>query len=318
MRSWMPRLTPALLALALAVLAAALPSAAVAGTGPCLPDQANPSCQIWSGKVTSVKDGDTLDVDIAGDGTRKARRVRLTGIQAMEQRVYSSRASRRRGDCHALEATARFERLVRAGRGAVRLSARRAESRTGSRLRRSVAVRIGGRWRDVGSTLVAEGHALWLPNGVEYAWNDTYRRLAQQAADAARGLWHPQSCGRGPSEQAKLRLGLQWDAQGIDYLNVNGERITLANLDPTTEVPLGGWSVRDSALRRYTFPSWARIPAGGRIDVHVGAGTSTPGSLFWGLRAPVFENATRDARAMGDGAYLFDPDGDLRAWSMYS
>ena len=264
-----------------------------------------------------VADGDTLDVDIAGDGTRRPRRVRLTGIQAMEQRVYSTRPSRRRGDCHALEATARLERLVRAARGAVRLSARRATSRTGSRLRRSAAVRIGGRWHDVGRILVAEGHALWLPNGIEYAWNPTYRELAQQAAGASRGLWDPQSCARGPSEHAKLTLAVQWDAKGVDQLNVNGEWVRLANLDPTTDVPLAGWSVRDSALRRYSFPSWARIPAGGSVDVHVGRGTSTLGNLFWGLPVPVFENATRDARAMGDGAYLFDPDGDVRAWAIY-
>jgi hypothetical protein len=31
----------------------------------------------------------------------------------------------------------------------------------------------------------------------------------------------------------------------------------------------------------------------------------------------VFENVTRDARAIGDGAYLFDPDGDLRSWMLY-
>jgi hypothetical protein len=35
------------------------------------------------------------------------------------------------------------------------------------------------------------------------------------------------------------------------------------------------------------------------------------------MSEPVFENATPDERGMGDGGYLFDPDGDLRGWDTY-
>ena len=45
----------------------------------------------------------------------------------------------------------------------------------------SVAVRIRGKWQDVGRILIAEGHALWFPNGVEWAWNATYSTLSQRA-----------------------------------------------------------------------------------------------------------------------------------------
>ena len=37
-----------------------------------------------------------------------------------------------------------------------------------------MAVRIDGRWRDVGAIMLAEGHALWLPNRTEWAWNAGY------------------------------------------------------------------------------------------------------------------------------------------------
>ena len=41
-------------------------------------------------------------------------------------------------------------------------------------------------------------------------------------------------------------------------------------------------------------------------------------SVFgWGLRAPVFANVTGDEDAMGDGAYLFDPLGNIRASMIY-
>jgi endonuclease YncB( thermonuclease family) len=283
-----------------------------------MPGTAGPRCEIWKGKITFIDDGDTVDVDLARDGTSSPIRVRITGIQAMEQTVYSSDPHRRRGECHALAATARLERMIKRGRGRVRLAAQDARSRTGGRWRRSVAVRIHGRWRDVGRVLLAEGDVLWLPNGVEYAWNRTYSALAERAAAAGVGLWNPTGCGSGPSQGSPLQMSLNWDADGNDGLNVNGEWARIRNLDPGADVPLGGWWLRDSALRRYRFPAWARIPAGGAVTFHVGSGTSTGTTFFWGLSAPAFENPRGDGRGMGDGAYLFDPQGDLRAWSMYS
>jgi hypothetical protein len=53
------------------------------------------------------------------------------------------------------------------------------------------------------------------------------------------------------------------------------------------------------------------------VTVRVGPGRSGGSTFHWGLPSPVFENASRDARGIGDGGYLFDPQGDLRAWRMY-
>jgi hypothetical protein len=48
----------------------------------------------------------------------------------------------------------------------------------------------------------------------------------------------------------------------------------------------------------------------------VGRGINTATTLYWGLKRPAFENVRSD-RGIGDGAYLFDPQGDLRAWMIY-
>ena len=45
-------------------------------------------------------------------------------------------------------------------------------------------------------------------------------------------------------------------------------------------------------------------------------GLDTPAELFWGRPRGVFDHVIR-GRHTGDGAYLFDPDGDLRAWMQY-
>jgi micrococcal nuclease len=301
------------LATLIVLLACADPASA--SIGPCVPD--GPRCTFWTGKVTFVADGDTIDVDIAGDGASKSSRVRLTGFNAMEQTRYSHTASRRRGACHALEATARLEELLRRSRMRVRLAAQDPASVTGGRLRRQVSTRRHGRWADVGRTLVAEGHALWLPNGTEWAWNGEYAELSRQAAAAGLNLWDPMGCGAGPAPETRIALRLNYDAEHNDRLNVDGEWAEISN-GSAAPLPLAGWWFRDSALRRYTFPVAAVVPAGGSLRLRMGRGADTADTLHWGLSTPPFENPSYDDRAVGDGGYLFDPRGNLRAWSIYN
>ncbi|MDQ3740533.1 MAG: lamin tail domain-containing protein, partial [Actinomycetota bacterium] len=198
----------------------------------------------------------------------------------------------------------------------VRLAAQDAGSRSGKRLRRSVAVKRDGQWHDVGSTLVAEGHALWLSNPQEWAWNETYAALAEQAQAKRLRLWNPTACGAGPAADADLGVSIRWDAAGVDMSNPNGEWIRVHNRS-RRDVSLAGWSVRDSALRRFVFPAWATVRADSRATVRVGRGDAAGSVFHWGMPEPVFENASGDGRHVGDGGYLFDPDGDIRAFAMY-
>ena len=305
------------LGLAVSIALASLFAPAVdARRGPCLPGQKKPKCHVWTAKVKAVADGDTVNLKIKENGGFSERTdVRLIGVQAMELTEYS-RKKGREGECHAVEATERLEDLV-LGR-TVRLSSRKASSEgsgTRRRLLRSVAFQQGGNWQDAGSVLLAEGHALWDPHGTEWAWNRTYAKLSQFAARSGDGLWDTDSCGVGPD--AVLKLKVKWDAEGKDGRNVNGEFIRITNSDPVNAVSLAGWWARDSFLRRYTFPVNTVVPAGGSIRLRVGKGSNSTGTLFWRQSAPVFENAIGGSRAVGDGGYLFDPDGDLRFWQVY-
>jgi endonuclease YncB( thermonuclease family) len=303
--------------LVLAAGAAAWPGVAQARSGSCLVPGSSLRCSIWTGRVTSIVDGDTFHVDLSGDGVGRLYKVRVTGINAMEQTVYSDNPAARRGECHALEATARLWELIRRGGGRVRLAALDASSASHTRWRRAVAVKIGGRWRDVGRTLVSEGHALWLPNWEEWAWNASYSRLAERAAAAQRGIWNPTYCGRGPSDAAPLRLTVNGDADGPDDDNENGEWIRIRNLDPVRTVRLGGWRVSDSTpTNRYRLPDWVTVTPGETLTIHVGRGSDTWTELFWGLRKSIFDNQRAD-HGLGDGAFLWDPQGDLRAWMTY-
>ncbi len=248
---------------------------------------------------------------------RGGRRIRVTGIQAMEQSVYPADAAKRRGECHAVEAAALVDRLRKLSHGVVRVAAIDPNSSSRGRLRRSVAFKVRGRWFDLGRYLLARGEALWFPNRVEYAWNAGYDELSAATATTGVGLWNTRYCGLGPDDDVPLKLWVNSDAEGDDAVNAEGEWIAIKNQSAVKDLSLAGWWVRDSDLRRYRFPPLAHIPPLSSIRVHVGHGAATDVDMFWGLDFAAFENISYNERGLGDGAYLFDPQGDLRAWMIY-
>ena len=300
----------------LTVLALLCGAATASGaTGSCRPDGAGPDCRVWKGKVTEVNDGDTVDVDIDGDGSRRRHTVRFIGVQAMELTRYSRNPRKRRG-CNAVPASNLVESLVRRGRKRVRLTAQSPQKDSQGRLFRSVAVKIGGRWRDVGERLMASGLTLWMHVKGETAWNRRYNSLGQQAARKRIGLWNAVTCGQGPSQEVPLQAWVMSDPLGEDTVDVNSEYVRIRNLSPTTPVSLARWWVRDSGLRRYTFPAGTVLGPGQTITVHSGRGRRAGSSFYWGLPGTVFENSVSGG-GQGDGGYLFDPQGDLRAYMVY-
>jgi endonuclease YncB( thermonuclease family) len=285
---------------------------------PCRPGDGGPKCFWWKAKVRLVADGDTIRVKIPGEGVHD---IRFTGINAMEIRRYSHHRERRRGACHAVAATDFVDDLVG---GTVYLAAQRISSRSGHRLRRTVWVRRGGKLVDVAAAELAAGLALWLPNKEEWAHNGEYLALAKAALAAKTALYNPIACGVGPFQDVPLRVTVRWDAASDDGHHLNSEWIDVHN-DGLRAVPLAGWFVRESALRRdpghrqpgHVFPKGAVAPAHGKVRVHVGRGKDGARNFYWGLREPIFENVKGPPTFMADGAYLFDPDGDLRAGTIY-
>ena len=314
----------------LALVAATLTSlllapSASAERAPCVVGQKAPKCQVWTAKVKHVDDGDTLkpQIFLGKKGKKWSERVsvRMIGLNAPELKDYSH--SHRKGNCMGVEAAEALERLV--GRRTFRLVALHGKSTTHghrTRLRRTLQVKRGGKWIDPAEVLLEKGLALWLGNGKEWPWNASYSRLAQEAAAAGRGIWNPTACGKpGPSQDSPLSLKVKWDGNGTD--TPNSEWVRIKNADTVNAVSLRGWTLRDSHLRGekmnsgYQFPANAVVPAGGSIVVHAGRGSNTADTFYWGLHETPFGNATDDKRQIGDGAYLFDPDSEMRAFVQY-
>jgi micrococcal nuclease len=281
---------------------------------PCIPGSSAPLCYAENAKLLFVDDGDTIDVRIPGASSDS--RVRLTAVNATEQSVYNSNPGRQEGECHALNATNLLTALIRRSKGQVRLVFQNRLTRAGVRLVKDVQVFVRGSWHDTGSLLVSRGEALFMPNSREWAWNRSYMFLSQQAASRGLGLFDTTYCGFGPDQDIPIKVTVRPNAPGNDSININGEIVRIFNLG-TRPLSLDGWWIRDSSPRRYVFPIGTVVQPGDKITVHVGKGTDTPDTFYWGLDTPIFDNPTTDERSIGDGAYLFDPQGDARAWQFY-
>ena len=293
------------------------PATAGAAVGPCRPDGSGPRCRIDIAtvpRVGGVTDGDTLDARVGG----RREHVRFIGVQAMELTRYSNSPSRWRGECGAVAAARLVDRLVRHSHRRVRLTAQHPRRDSRGRLLRSVAVHIGGRWRDVGEMLMARGLTLWLHSTLETAWNARYNRLGQQAAQRHAGLWNPTLCGRGPAQDVPLKVWVMSDPVGDDARELDAEYVRIRNLSPTLSVSLRGWWLSDAGPKptRFHFPAATRLGPGETLTVHTGRGASAGLDLYRGLPGTVFENSANGGGA-GDGAYVFDPRGDLRAHMVY-
>ncbi len=258
-----------------------------------------------TGTVRDVIDGDTVWVDIAGDGTSSTKSVRLLGIQAME--AYHPSIQNSVDECHAAAPREELDRLVLGKQ--VRLYSVKKSSTSLGRLLRSVYVQQGSTWVDVQRILLQKSMVLPVLSTTESVHNTDYMKVAQLAAQSGTGLWNPTSCGSGPSQDISLKLIVHYDAQSDDSTNVNDEWVSIQN-PGTRTISLKDWFLRDSSLTFFYFPSDTTVAPGQRVTMRVGKGTNSAATKYWGQSSPVFDNA-------GDGAYLFDPNGDLRTWMMY-
>ncbi|KRF23267.1 hypothetical protein ASG95_00650 [Phycicoccus sp. Soil803] len=255
------------------------------------------------GKVTRIVDGDTVEVDVWGDGTPTPVTVRNAGIQTMEL-----------GECHAAAATSVMS--SRTLGKVVNLSSKDAASRSQGRWVRFVDVPVSGQPSvDPQLASLQQGQALWLVIPPEDGRAAQYHLAMEQAAAKKIGLWDDDACGSGPAQDAKIDLSVNYDGDGDDAANPNTEYIRLRNTGTST-VALGGWVLRSGGPDRYTIRSGTTLAPGASFVLHVGKGTNSNSVQYWGGSAPRFQNLNLPG-TVGGGAYLFDPDGDIRAHASY-
>lgn len=247
-----------------------------------------------------IIDGDTFVGRVAG--TKRKLIIRNAGIQAMEDR-----------ECGKREAKKRLGQLL--GKKIVIVSQTNSARPNGLgiwRVQRNAFTPSG---RDIQSAMLKTGLVLPYGIGRETMKQEVYAELAQRAALAGRGLFSGTFCRPGPVQEAPLQMMINYDASGRDWANLSGKFVRIRNLG-AVPVPIGRWRLRGAAHDSFYFPADAVIPAGGEVVVRLGWGSDTPSTFYWeGDRIRFF--VPGQSRYQGGGGYLFDRDGDIRAWSMY-
>jgi micrococcal nuclease len=152
----------------------------------------------------------------------------------------------------------------------------------------------------VGDTLV---NLKLIEEGLAFCFSDSgnknlraqFRHTQQEAQELERGIWK-----KSPHKLSIVKV--QYDAPGDDGANVNGEWLSLKNLEKSP-IQLQGFFVHDESHQRFVFPKRALAP-GEEIILFSGKGTPEANSFFWGSDKPIWNND-------GDTVFLFDPEGRI-------
>ena len=112
-----------------------------------------------------------------------------------------------------------------------------------------------------------------------------YTQLFLEAERNAReheiGLWQ-----KSPTEV--LQVNLNYDAQGKDNENLNGEWVSIKNIG-TKDISLNGWTLKDAGTNIYKFKNIIIKPQQ-TIFLYTGFGKNTNTKFYWNLNTPVWNN----------------------------
>ena len=172
---------------------------------------------------------------------------------------------------------------------------------------------------DLQAVIAQSGLATWFTLENESALSYKYRVMIAQTQLKKIGLWSSDLCGPLEQPEAKLSVNVNWNAQGNDRENINGEYAIIRNVGESN-VDVTGWVLRDIGVS-----DWFRFPPGSTLApndfrvVHMGVGTNgtpNPRDLYWGSGEALFRNTVIDS-FLGDGAYLLNQNTAVRSYYEY-
>jgi endonuclease YncB( thermonuclease family) len=230
------------------------------------------------GFVERVLDGDTLELNTS-------EKVRLIGINAPEK-----------GEPFYKEARGRMEQLVLEKK--VYMEKDEEDRDRYGRLLRYVY--IGDEM--VNLMMVEEGMATVYILDPNDAYEKLFMDVEENAMDSRIGMWSLVSEHRCAG---CIEVKINWNAEGDDCKNANGEWVALTNLC-SFECNLKGWSIKDAGTATYDFPRFTLGP-GSAVTIYSGAGTKSATELYWDKKGSCPAVWNND----GDTLYLRDAEGKL-------
>ncbi len=143
--------------------------------------------------------------------------------------------------------------------------------------------------------MVESGFANSFTYPPDVKYNDLFLKAERRARKQNIGLWKK-------SHQEDIEIFINYDAEGDDRKNLNGEYVLLTNKSGR-DIHIGGWSVKDSATHTFIFPDYI-FKAGQTIELFTGKGTDKEGRFYFNSSRPIWNNDH-------DCLYLRDKDGLL-------
>jgi len=258
----------------------------------------------YQAEVSSVTDGDTIDVRLE-NGSKQT--VRLLGIDTPEKfeqptKEYKGVSDTGQGRGCLLRwgqnATKYMEN--RLGSKSIELVIDPKSDRRGDYDRLLSYVRVNG--TDLNLELIQKGYARVYRS--EFSREKAYIEAEKETRNARRGLW---SCIK-QDESGVVVSETNFDAVGREKQNLNSEYVTLSNMN-SSRIDISGWRITDEYGYNYTF-SERYLEKGQSVRLHTGIGVDNVSDVYWNRTSAVWNND-------GDTVYLFDSVG-RKIYSAYA
>jgi len=122
-------------------------------------------------------------------------------------------------------------------------------------------------------------NAYTYPPDVKYT--DIFIEAQRSARESKSGLWQK-------SFSEVLEVVLNYNAEGPDTENLNGEWASIKNLGPQI-LSLGGWTLKDAGTNIYKFGKYDLKP-GNTVFLYTGSGKVTDEKFYWNSPTPIWNN----------------------------
>lgn len=131
------------------------------------------------------------------------------------------------------------------------------------------------------------------PPDIKYT--DIFVEAERFARENEIGLWKR-------SIVSEISINLNYDANGDDRNNLNGEYVIIRN-ESENDINIRGWTVKDSSTNIYKFSNF-KLKKGSCIYLFSGNGKDCDGKFYWNSNEPIWNNDH-------DTLYLRDKEGLL-------
>lgn len=269
-------------------------SGTIIGTSGCLSDN------IKSVYVTSVTDGDTIDVEFS-DGSKDT--IRLLGVDTPElgdntptewDGIPDNELGENWLNDWAINAT-EFMRTKVLDK-TIDISFDSISEKRGSYDRLLTYIYTKNNKMSVNRQLISKGYARLYDS--QFTKKSKFKKSETKAISNSRGVWNYEN----EQSTGLTVLEVHEDAKGNDYNNLNDEYIKIQNNRNRT-INMSGWTISDEASERYVFPNNYKISSGEDITIYTGEGMTNKNSVYINSDRSIWNNG-------GDTIYIKNNKGD--------